>query len=29
MLAVPFDGQHVVKCFFILAAPALIWRLTR
>jgi hypothetical protein len=29
MLAVPFDGQHVVKRFFILAAPALIERLTR
>jgi hypothetical protein len=24
MLAVPFDGQHVVKRFFILPAPALI-----
>ena len=29
MLAVPFDGQHVVKRFFILPAPALIWRLSR
>jgi hypothetical protein len=29
MLAVPFDSQHVVKRFFILPAPTLIWRLTR
>ena len=28
-LAVAFDGRHVVKRFFILAAPALIWWLTR
>jgi hypothetical protein len=29
MLAVPFDGQHVVKRFFILPVPALIKWLVR
>jgi len=28
MLAVPFDGRHVVKRFFILPAPALLLWLT-